>query len=154
MRVSEKTESKMKLKLLPLALLMTMSVSAWAENLLQVYDLAMQNDAQIRAARAVRDSALEARPQAQALLRPSVSLSANANLVHREVKSSPSGSGSSNTNNRDLALSLSQPLYHRDFGIQVEQADLQAQKAEAEFKAAQQALIVRVSQAYFNVLSA
>jgi outer membrane protein len=152
--MSDKTESKMKLKLLPLALLMMMPVSAWAENLLQVYDLAMQNDAQIRAARAIRDSALEARPQAQALLRPNVSLSANANLVHRDVKSSPSGSGSSNSNNRDLALSLSQPLYHRDYGIQVEQADLQAQKAEAEFKAAQQALLVRVSQAYFNVLSA
>lgn len=123
---------------------------AHGEDLLQAYQLAEQNDAQLRAARAVRDSALEAKPQAKALLLPSASLSASANRIHSDVKG-----GSENTYGREnLTVSLSQPVYHRDYFIKLEQADKQVAQAEVTYAAEEQGLIVRVAQAYFDVLSA
>lgn len=141
----------MKMKLLMLSITFLMGISqAHGEDLLQAYQLAEQNDAQLRAARAVRDSALEAKPQAKALLLPSASLSASANRIHSDVKG-----GSENTYGREnLTVSLSQPVYHRDYFIKLEQADKQVAQAEVTYAAEEQGLIVRVAQAYFDVLSA
>ncbi|MEE9358182.1 TolC family outer membrane protein [Candidatus Vondammii sp. HM_W22] len=141
----------MKMKLLTLSITFLIGISqAHGGNLLQAYQLAEQNDAQLRAARAVRDSALEAKPQAKALLLPSASLSASANRIHSDVKG-----GSENTYGREnLTVSLSQPVYHRDYFIKLEQADKQIAQAEVTFAAEEQGLIVRVAQAYFDVLSA
>jgi outer membrane protein len=123
---------------------------AVGQDLLQVYAIAEQNDAQLRAAQATRNSALEARPQADAGLLPNVSLSGNLNRVHYDVQ----GSGSSDFNKGDLKLSLVQPVYHRELKIAVDQADSQIAKAEVTYAAEEQDLMVRVAEAYFNVLSA
>lgn len=141
----------MKMKLLPLSIIFLVGVSqAYGGDLLQAYQLAQQNDAQLRAARAVRDSALEAKPQAKALLLPGASLSANASRIHSDVK----GSSESTYGRENLTVSLSQPVYHRDLFIKLEQADKQVAQAEVTFAAEEQGLIVRVAQAYFDVLSA
>jgi len=136
-------------KLLLLLPLLGMS-SAFGENLSEVYALAQQNDAQIQVARATRDAALEARPQAKALLLPTVRLSGSVNRVHRDII----GSSASTYDTQNLTLSLSQPLYRRDYWIQLEQADKKVALAEAKLVTAEQELIVRVAQAYFGVLSA
>jgi len=136
-------------KLLLLLPLLGMS-SAFGENLSEVYALARQNDAQIQVARATRDAALEARPQAKALLLPTVRLSGSVNRVHRDII----GSSASTYDTQNLTLSLSQPLYRRDYWIQLEQADKKVALAEAKLVTAEQELIIRVAQAYFGVLSA
>ncbi|MET0085355.1 MAG: TolC family outer membrane protein [Sedimenticola sp.] len=141
-------------KLLPLLASLVGMSPAFGEDLAQVYALAKENDAQLRAARATRDSALEAKPQAKALLLPTVSLTGNANRVHRDVQSSPSGASTSTYSTSQLKLNLSQPIYHRDYWIQLEQADIQVAQAEASYAVEEQGLIVRVSEAYFGVLSA
>ena len=145
----------MKKLLLPLLLgpLLGMS-AAYGENLIQVYELALQNDPQLRAAMATRDSALEARPQAESRLLPSVNLSSDANLIRSDVNNSASGSSLNNYGAASLALKLSQSVYRREFGIQVDQADKQIAQAEVTLAAEEQDLIFRVAQAYFNVLSA
>jgi len=150
----------MKKMLLPLLLGQLLGASAaQAEDLLEIYQLALQNDAQLRTAMANRDSALEARPQAEARLLPSVNLSSDANLIRSDVNSS-SSSGFSSTDNPNhyatagLALNLSQSIYHKEFRIQLDQADRQIAQAEVTFAAEEQDLIIRVAQAYFNVLSA
>lgn len=141
----------MKMKLLPLSIIFLVGISqAHGGDLLQAYQLGAQNDAQLRAARAVRDSALEAKPQAKALLLPIASLSANASRIHSDVK----GSSESTYGRENLTISLSQPVYHRDYYIKLEQADKQVAQAEVTFAAEEQELIVRVAQAYFDVLSA
>ncbi len=133
---------------------MLVTLQAEAENLSQIYQLATRNDSRIRAALAARDSVLEARPQARSLLLPQVSLSADVTRVRSDVNSSPSGKSLSNFNTAGLGLSLSQAIYRRDYLIGLEQADLQIAQAEASYSAEQQALVLRVAQAYFDVLSA
>lgn len=149
----------MKKLLLPLLLGQLLGVSgAQAEDLLEIYQLALQNDAQLRAAMANRDSALEALPQAKAQLLPSVSLSSDANLVRTDVNSSSSSSAlTDNPNNyatAGLSLNLTQSIYRKAYNVQLDQADRQIAQAEVTFAAEEQNLIIRVAQAYFNVLSA
>jgi outer membrane protein len=145
----------MKKLLLPLLLGPLLGVStANGENLVQVYELALQHDPQLRAALATRDSALEARPQAESRFLPSVNLSSNANLIRSDVHSSSSGSSLNNYGTASLSLNLSQSVYRKEYGIQLDQADKQIAQAEVAYAAEEQGLILRVAQAYFNVLSA
>jgi outer membrane protein len=127
---------------------------AQAENLMQVYKLAVQNDAQLKAARATRDSVLESRPQAMAALLPNFSLSGDANRTHSHAISATTGKSVSTYNTSSLGLSLSMPVYRHELWVQLDQADDQIAQSEAEFAAAEQELIVRTAQAYFDILSA
>lgn len=145
----------MKTRLLPLLLILLFWVPmAQAENLMQVYELALQNDAQFRAARATRDSAFESRPQAVAQLLPNLSMSGNADRIDSKVVNTSTGATSSLYNKNSLTLSLSMPIYRRELWVQLDQADDQIAQAEAVFAAAEQDLIVRTAQAYFDILSA
>ncbi|MEW7977455.1 MAG: TolC family outer membrane protein [Candidatus Sedimenticola endophacoides] len=141
-------------KTLLLTIAILASAPIQAQDLAEVYALAQSNDARIQVARSTRDAALEAKPQAQALLRPTVSLSADASLVRRDVRRSSSATGASTYDTQNLSLSLSQPLYQRSYWTQLEQADLQVAQAEASYASEEQSLIVRVAEAYFGVLSA
>ncbi len=127
---------------------------AHGENLTQVYSLAVQNDAELKAARATRDSVRESKPQARAALLPNISLSADANNVHTNVLQSSSGGSHSVNGTSSLGLSLSVPVYRRELWVQLDQADDSIAQAEAQYAAAEQDLIVRTAQAYFDILSA
>jgi outer membrane protein len=72
--------------------------------------------------------------------------------VHRDVEDA--GGGSETYENSSATLSLNQPIYRHEYWVQLEQADQQVAKAEAEYAAAEQELMVRTAQAYFDVLSA
>ncbi|HHH38822.1 MAG TPA: type I secretion protein TolC, partial [Sedimenticola sp.] len=60
--------------------------SLHAENLLEIYQLARQNDAQLRQALAQKEAAYESRPQALAQLLPQISASASKNWWHINPK--------------------------------------------------------------------
>jgi len=145
----------MKKLYLPLLLaVLAGSSAARAEDLLEIYQLALDNDPQLKAALATRNSALEARPQAESRLLPSVNLSSGANLIRSDVNSSASGGSLNNYATASLSLNLSQSVYREEYAIQLDQADKQIAQAEVTYAAEEQALILRVAQAYFNVLSA
>lgn len=127
---------------------------AQAEDLLEIYRLALENDPQLRAALATRNSVLETRPQAESRLLPSLDLASGANLIRSDVNSSPSGGSLDNYANATLSLNLSQSIYREEYDIQLDQADQQIAQAEVSYAAEEQALILRVAQAYFDVLSA
>ena len=132
--------------------------STFGEDLLQVYQLALQYDAQYRAARGERDATFENRPIAESRLLPELGIFGNLERVHEDVRDTPgSASGEDQDQaygSRFLSLELSQALYRRDYWYQLEQADRQVARAEADFQAAGQDLIIRTAQAYFDVLSA
>jgi outer membrane protein len=131
-----------------------LSYAAQAADLMHSYQLAKQNDPQIRAAAASRMASYEARPQALAALLPNVSLSGEANVQDLDVSKSTSGAYDDNYDTNSLALNITQPLYRKDRSVILEQADDQVNKADADYLVAQQGLILRVAQAYFGVLSA
>ena len=126
-----------------------------AADLMTVYQDALAQDAQYAAARAAHRAGLEKLPQGRAGLLPSVSLSANTNLNQRDF-SFRNGVGGSDSkfNSSGYTVSASQPLYRSQNFAGYAQGKLLAIQAEAQFAAASQDLIVRVAQAYFDVLLA
>ncbi len=127
---------------------------AGAENLVQIYQLAVENDAQIKEAKATRDSALESKPQAVAGLLPTLALSGGTDRVHTNVVNPAASKGSSKYTNNSLTLSLSLPVFRKDLWVRLDQSDDTIAQAEATYAAAQQDLIIRTAQAYFDILSA
>lgn len=120
------------------------------DNILDIYQLAQENDPSIRAAEAAFSAASTAKPQARALLLPNVAFSADTS----DNSTDSNTSGQSDYNSNSYNLSLSQPLFRYDYWIQLQQADSTIGQAQAEYSAAQQELILRVAEAYFSVLAA
>ena len=91
--------------------------------------------------------------QARAGLLPSAALTAG--LSRTELDSRAGGTASDRSySTQNLALSASHPLYRPANSISWEQAGKQVELARAQLTAAEQDLIVRLSQAYFDVLAA
>lgn len=131
--------------------------AAQAESLLDVYRLALDSDPQVKAAEAAWQAVQETRPQSRAALFPKITLNGNVARNRQEIVSSssllfPSGSTLYFTN-KSLSLNLNQPLYHHDYYVQLRQSDARIRQAEAEYHAAQQGLLLRVSEHYFAVLA-
>ncbi len=129
---------------------------AHAADLIQVYRDAAGYDAQYAAARASRDAGLEKLPQGRAGLLPTIGLSANTTWNDSEstLRTSPSVTRSAEYNSNGWSASLSQPLFRWQNWVGFKQAELVAALAEMQYTQASQDLIVRVTQAYFDVLLA
>ncbi|WP_159916475.1 TolC family outer membrane protein [Pantoea sp. 18069] len=131
---------------------------AQALDLRQAYDAAFAHDATIRAARAGADAARERLPQALAQRRPQVALSATRN--HNDLASKTvDANGQPRRWDNDYyssnqTLSVRQPLYRPYLGALVQQARAQVDDANALLERDEQALVVRVSEAYFDALLA
>ena len=138
----------MRKTLLSIALL----AAAWetgAANLSEIYQMARKQDAQYASAQAAYQAGLEVLPQGRAGLLPSLNLSANLRHINSDTDA-----GSRDYSSRGAALALTQPLFRKQNLTQYDQAKLQAQAVEAQWKAAEQDLILRVAKAYFDVLLA
>ncbi|MCX8086119.1 MAG: TolC family outer membrane protein [Rhodocyclaceae bacterium] len=130
--------------------------SACAADLLQVYRDALGYDAQYAAARAARAAGLEKLPQGKAALLPTIGLAANTtwNDVSATTRTSPAVTRSAEYNSHGWSVSLSQPVFRWQNWLGYQQAELSAALAELQFAQAGQDLILRVAQAYFDVLLA
>ncbi|MCA1978274.1 MAG: TolC family outer membrane protein [Thiobacillus sp.] len=139
----------MPLKSLTLALLLALAPAAHAVNLSDVYRDAQAYDAQYAAARAALAAGREKTAQGRAGLLPQVSLAGNVTRNH--VDSSLPGGDVDFTAN-GASVNASQPLFRKQNWVVFEQGKNQAKIAELQFRAAGQDLILRVAQAYFDVL--
>ncbi len=135
---------------------------AQAEDLMQVYRAASENDPAIREALANRNAAREAKPQAIAGLLPSLNASASESertSDGTQVGLLPGGGVglidfSSESETTSYSVSLSQPVFRWDRWVALRQANDRVAQAEINYEAARQALIVRVAETYFNTLAA
>jgi len=126
------------------------SLNAHAADLLQVYRDALASDATYASARAALTAGEEQAVQGRAGLLPSVALSGAYTRNNLDISSLPS----STYNGNGYTLSLSQPLFRAANWEQYQEGKLSVAASEAQFAQAQQDLIVRVAQAYFDVLAA
>ena len=124
---------------------------AAAENLSDIYRLALANDPVYAAAREAYRAGLERLPQARANLLPSLNLSAFARNTDTDVSSAP---GSTSNQPYGYGISLTQPIYRKQNLETLAQARLIVTQAEQQLKLAEQQLLLRVAQAYFDVLLA
>ena len=130
-----------------------------AASLLEIYQQALQSDPQIHEAEARRLAALEAKPQARGVLLPQVSASGGWDQTKSDGRQfSPLiGSGYSfdgDSDDADWNVTLRQTVFRWDQIVNLKRADKLVTKAEAVREAAQQDLVIRVAQRYFDVLAA
>jgi outer membrane protein len=144
------------------------SLNAGAADLIQVYQQALANDATYASARASLSASRERIIQGRAGLLPTVGISGalskndsefdpwNAGQLGTLPNGQPGivGSSGSNLRTNEYTLALQQPLYRWDRWETYQQSKLQQAIGEAQFAQAQQDLITRVAQAYFDVLAA
>ncbi len=137
-------------KILLASLLLAFSQGALAEDLIQVYKIALDHDPVLREAAAKLKAQKEAKPLALSQVLPHVSAGASANAIRLD----PSQGRVDRYGNRDFNINLQQTLFRRDQFIRLEQSEWQVEQAEARYRAQQQDLALRVARAYFAVLTA
>ncbi|MBI3777979.1 MAG: TolC family outer membrane protein [Gammaproteobacteria bacterium] len=129
-----------------------------AEDLLTAYNLARANDAKFRAAQSVYLAERERLPQARAGLMPTINARAERDRNNSEtttdsfVISRPSARFDYSSS--EYSLRLSQPVYNAAIFSGFSQAKVEVLRAEAEYAAAGQDLILRVARAYLEQLLA
>lgn len=130
--------------------LMAATGAARAQTLVEVYEAARAYDATYLAAKALAESATYKAAQADALRLPSVGLAAGATRTELD----PPTGNDRNGNNTQVGVTARQPLFNRANGATIQQAEKSLGVAMADLDNAEQDLIVRVAQAYFDVLGA
>ena len=126
------------------------TAGAQAQSLVELYDAAKGYDTTLQSARAQYEANLAKAEQARAGLRPQAGLAAGANWIN----SRNDVTDTSRTNNtQNVTLSASQPLYRPVNRHNDEQGQLSIDIAKAQLDAAEQDLMVRTAQAYFDVLA-
>ncbi len=144
------------LRLIPLAAALAAALGALparAQSLLELYDAARAYDAAFQSARAQYDASAARAEQARAGLLPQAGLSAAATRTDL-TSSTAAGTIDRGFTTQNPTLSASQPLYRPGNLAAWEQAKRQVDVAQAQLTTAGQDLILRVSQAYFDVLAA
>ena len=125
--------------------------AAGPTDLLQVYELALKNDAQLAAAKATFNATGEVVPQSRAALLPQISASG----FTTDNSSKNLGNGDRfEGNTHGWSAQLTQPVFNLSSWFSLARANYLTEQAELVFAAEQQNLIMRVSEGYFNVLRA
>ena len=135
----------------PIYLALFLAQATHAEDLLDIYQAAEQQDQQYASAKAAYRAGIEKLPQARAALKPQINLTAplTANYFKDHLSDQHTSYASAG-----YTLQLTQPLYRLQNNIVVDQAMLQLTQVEAQLNQAQQDLMLRAAQAYFDVLLA
>ncbi|UTA48178.1 TolC family outer membrane protein [Simiduia sp. 21SJ11W-1] len=151
--MSSRTPLAQALRWICAAGLLTSLPFAQADTLNDIYQQAVENDHQIKADAAAYRSAREAKNIGLANLLPLIT--ANASYSKSDLDVTQVGVPEvSNTETTSWGATLTQPLFNMAAWFGYQQGVDLTDKAEADFSAAQQDLIVRVATAYFNVLRA
>lgn len=135
------------------------------QGLMEIYMQALDNDPVLREAEATYLATAETRPQARASLLPSLSFGTTRSSNVSESPSSPTNfvtgdpvtdiaSTRSERNSQSYNVSLSQTVFDWGRYVSLRQADKTVARAETDYAAAEQDLLIRVADTYFNVLAA
>lgn len=150
-------QKPMKLKRFFLVAVLSMSNLVQAADLLETYRAAQANDPVFAAARASQQAGQEKLPQGRSLLLPNISLSANSTFNDQTTQYRGAAlfpSGNHRYNSHGYGVTLVQPLFRQQSWLAYTESELQVAQTEAQFKIAEQDLVLRTAQAYFDVLIA
>jgi outer membrane protein len=146
-----------RMRLLPLttALALALCGTARAEGLLQLYEAARAYDATWQSARSQYEANVFRGEQARAGILPQAGLSAGVTRSELDSRvAAPGVSSDRGFTTQQATLSASQPLYRPANVATWRQGQRQVELAEYQLTAAGQDLMIRVAQAYFDVLAA
>jgi outer membrane protein len=150
-------------RLAAVAFLAVLAIPAMAqESLIDIYNRALQNDPAIREAEATYLSQAEIKPQARASLLPGLNLTAQRrNNYQDSLGGSDLGGGITvgtrtitDSNQQGWSIGLTQTLFNWSYYANLRSAEKRVARAETDYEAAKQNLLIRVSERYFDVLAA
>ncbi|MEI6858404.1 MAG: outer membrane channel protein TolC [Shewanella sp.] len=143
---------KFKIRTICAALTLAFSTSAvQADDLLQIYQQALTSDPIALQAQAQRDALYEQIEEHRASLLPTISASVGYGKSWVNYESPIADTDS---NGLSAGLSLNQVIYDHSAWVGLSLAELAASQADAAYASSLQTLIIRVTSAYFAVLSA
>ncbi|MCB6183855.1 TolC family outer membrane protein [Leeia sp. TBRC 13508] len=140
--------------LMAVSLFAAIAYPAAADNLMDIYQAARLQDPTYASAAATYQANIEAYPQARAALLPQVSATGATTWNDSKTDLFAGGTANSQYNTNSLVVTAKQSLYNQANYAALEQGKLTVDLAEIQLKSAKQSLILRVAQAYFNVLAA
>ncbi|MGV8713405.1 MAG: TolC family outer membrane protein [Nitrosomonas sp.] len=132
----------------------------YAADLMGIYHEAVTQDAQYRSARAAYQAAQEKLPQGRAGFLPNITLLGTRTVQQVDANNiAITGVGIVNPSevtiqSRGVTLSATQPLFRMENIVIYQQSKIEVSRADSQFVVAAQDLILRVAQAYFDVLDA
>lgn len=130
------------------------SLPTSAADLLDIYRLALRNDPTFEVARYSLKAAQERQPQALAQLLPSLSVNGSNNVTRAHNQFTNTFPVSRDVHAWNWSLQLTQPLIRMQGIYAYDEGKSLAEQAQAQYTLAQQEMILRIAQAYFDVLSA
>jgi outer membrane protein len=147
--------------LLCTAVLANWSGAAYAQSLVELYDSARAYDANYLSAKLQYDANLARAEQARAGMRTTANLAAGLSYSDQTLSTSSTASQAAATQalnrgfqTQSISANASHPIYRPANQAAFQQAGRQEQLAKAQLEQAEQDLILRTSQAYFDVLAA
>ncbi len=148
-----------RLSALALAVAGLVCTTASAADLIEIYDRARASDPQLAAVEAARLGAQQGIPLARSALLPQVTASYTKSRsgfegTTRNPVTNLDETFSTTSRNSGLGLNLQQSIYDHSDYMNLRAARAQAARGDADYDAANDALLVRVAEAYFAVLTA
>ena len=142
---------------IPIALAVVLSFSArvQAQSLVELFEIARGYDAPFISAKAQYEANLAKANQALGGILPTISMGSTATRTNATVSydQAPSSNGQNIYGNYTANVTMTQPLYRPAIWASYKQGGRQLLQATAQFEAAEQELLVRVTQSYFDLLS-
>jgi outer membrane protein len=142
---------------IPIALAVVLSFSArvQAQSLVELFEIARGYDAPFISAKAQYEANLAKANQALGGILPTISMGSTATRTNATVSydRAPSSNGQNTYGNYTANVTMTQPLYRPAIWASYKQGGRQLLQATAQFEAAEQELLVRVTQSYFDLLS-
>lgn len=130
---------------------------AYSENLMSIYQLALENDKELSAARNENEAAQQAGRQLTGLYYPSMDLGYDhleTNQVINQSENDVFGSGESDYPTDVITLRLEQPVFRWDYFSQRKVAKAEISQADYLLAAAEQNLMLRTAESYLLTLAA
>lgn len=130
------------------------NAKVYAVDLVEVYNIAVKNDPKLLASEVKHKAIMQEYPIARSYLLPNLKFSAKSQRTRESIDGAVYGRSSSTTQftTDEYSINLKQPLYRRDLFSLLEKSEYQIAKSLAERDSARQDLIIRVAEAYFDIL--
>ena len=128
--------------------------SVCADDLSSIYTQALAKDPVVNRVKALRDTAYTGIKLSRASLLPQISGSIGYTLSDSESPTGPNTVASTDSDSLNYRIGLSMSLYDHANWVGLDRAEKVAQQSEANYSATLQNLIVRVTNAYLNILRA
>ena len=145
----------MKLKPIVYLIILGHCHTANSQNLVETFQLAVKNNPQLKQAYLTQFSVGETKSQSIANMLPTISVTGKSSRERiNNKKANFQGSGVQNYWNHGFTINFSQPVFHWDHWVTLSQSNNRIAQTEAEYQAEYQSLIVKTTEAYFNILSA